>query len=87
MRVCMRACMGTGSIYVIHCVQTQSVFIMLANKEMVCVCVCVCFNGRESERESNDSEYVMFKVFPVVWFDVVQVFVWVLDQSLMCMCV
>ena len=51
------------------------------------MCVCVCFNGRESERESNDSEYVMFKVFPVVWFDVVQVFVWVLDQSLMCMCV
>ena len=42
MRVCMRACMGTGNIYVIHCVQTQSVFIMLANKEMVCVCVCVC---------------------------------------------
>ena len=49
--------------------------------------MCVCVYVSMEERESNDSEYVMFKVFPVVWFDVVQVFVWVLDQSLMCMCV
>ena len=47
MHACVYACMHG---YVIHCVQTQSVFIMLANEEMVCVCVYVSMEERERER-------------------------------------
>ena len=52
MHACVYACMHAWVqvTYVIHCVQTQSVFIMLANKEMVCVCVCVSMEERVRER-------------------------------------